>query len=176
MGGYSEHCCCGIHVHKGCLIIAILGIIGNIPLTVNVYGAGSYAWYFGLSGASAIISFICYVCLLIGNIKKIPVLYLPLLILNTIILILTFFLIIWIFIGAGLFFAHKIDFGQHGTAGADAAAGTFSIIVGICFLLAVLIQVYFTHVVWRGYKYLKEDCLPHHHGHGHPHVHVAHVA
>ncbi|KAI6172713.1 hypothetical protein M3Y98_01004000 [Aphelenchoides besseyi] len=167
---YSEHCCCGIHVHKGCLIIAILGIIGNISMSFNWYGT-QYGWYFSLSGVSSLISLICYICLLIGNLKRMSVLYLPSLILNTIVLILTCFLIIYLIIAAILVFAGKM----HVETNVKVATGTFTIIVGVLFLLSVLIQAYFTHVIWRGWKYLKEECGGHH-SHGHAHTtHVAHV-
>jgi len=147
-------CLCNTHVHTGTFVLAIIGTVFTALGSFGIITGGG-GWHFFVTSGANIISLICYICLLVGNRKHIPALYLPFLIVNTIMMILLVVLAILMFVSGGMVLGHKTDV----KASEEKAVGIALFVFGTLYIIGVLIQFYFYYVIYRGYRYLKDVLL-----------------
>ncbi|KAI6219408.1 hypothetical protein M3Y95_01107900 [Aphelenchoides besseyi] len=149
---HYRKCLAGIDVHKGTLIFAVFGIVFNFFFSFN--GLGSrIPWYFPASALIGVFEIATYVCLLIGNMKHWPQLYLPFLFINGGITLLMVVCVIGFYVIGILLLLDKI----HLTAEYNDVYGTLSVVIAAIYTLAAIFQSYVLFVVLRDYQWLKGE-------------------
>ncbi|KAI6197655.1 hypothetical protein M3Y94_01250700 [Aphelenchoides besseyi] len=120
---------------KGTLIFAVFGIVFNFFFSFN--GLGSrIPWYFPASALIGVFEIATYVCLLIGNMKHWPQLYLPFLFINGGITLLMVVCVIGFYVIGILLLLDKI----HLTAEYNDVYGTLSVVIAAIYTLAAIFQ------------------------------------
>ncbi|KAI6218890.1 hypothetical protein M3Y95_01136100 [Aphelenchoides besseyi] len=149
------HCLCGVHVHRGAFIIAIIGLIFSLVAVLNGFLLAQW-----LTLPLPIISVLLYIGVIIGNKKESPNLYLPYIIINTIVIL--FILGVSVFViltGASVTSLGVMTTDKTKEKQAFGVFGAFTITFGVIFFLWGLISAYFVNVVYRAYRYLKDVVL-----------------
>jgi len=150
-------CCCGIHVHKGALIIGVIGLIFSLfsILAGSVLVGGQL-----LLLPVPIISLLLYILVIVANKTEKPVLYLPFIVLNTIgvvfiLIISVLFVLSGSAVTVGGLAVSKNDQNRHGFG----VIGGMTVGFGAILFIWGILSAYFIHVVYRAYRYLKEVIL-----------------
>jgi len=146
-------CLCGsVHVHRGAYIIAIIGLIFS---TISLINTAFFGQFYALP--VPIISFLLFLGVLLAHNMEKPGLYLPYIIINVLCILVTIGLAIFVIVtgatvsAGGYVLANKEENKQ--TYG---YLGVATIISGSILIIWSLINVYFVHVVYRAYRYMKD--------------------
>ncbi|KAI6195184.1 hypothetical protein M3Y96_01203900 [Aphelenchoides besseyi] len=127
---------------KGTLIFAVFGIVFNFFFSFN--GLGSrIPWYFPASALVGVFEITTYVCLLIGNLKHWPQLYLPFLVINGGMTLLMIFCVLIFYVVGILLLLNKIHLG----AEYNDVFGTLSCLIAAIYTFAAIFQSYVLFVV-----------------------------
>ncbi|KAI6195218.1 hypothetical protein M3Y96_01207600 [Aphelenchoides besseyi] len=144
-------CFCGLHVHKGTLLIAVITVIqAFFYAPVGYFLSFGYLMY--VTATCSILSIFANVVLIIGNRKHRPKLYIPVLIINPLI-ILVFILFDLAAFVYGILSIFKIM--QLQNMDSDLA-GLVNLIFSVLYTIVVVLDVYFSTVIYRSYVWLKE--------------------
>ncbi|KAI6240289.1 hypothetical protein M3Y99_00460200 [Aphelenchoides fujianensis] len=157
----SYYRCCSVHVHKLAFVIGILTIVLNIAAAIANFITGTWWMY-----AGGFLSFICSICLLIGNRKEQSILYWPYLILQILITIGYFIGVVLFFLSAAVLFSDKWVDGYDYDDAWRRRVAIAAVILGVIYIVLAVLQIVFLVIVFRDYRYVQNECahpVVHHH-------------
>ncbi|CAD5209132.1 unnamed protein product [Bursaphelenchus okinawaensis] len=142
-------CCCMKHVHKGCFVIGVIGLVLATITAVCTFMDGLI-----LLGIGAAIHAFCYLLLLIGNRKRIHKLFLPVLVVGIIaIIVYAVFVTLQIISLVQLFQESPATENEH-----EYSNRLSLLIINLVFtVLSLLFSLYAFYVIYRDYWYLRDE-------------------
>ncbi|CAD5209951.1 unnamed protein product [Bursaphelenchus okinawaensis] len=149
---YLEICGLRIHVHKAVFLIAVIAIAFTLLNSVIMLYNGKFVILF-----FPLVSLVVNLLLLYGNMKKKAGLYWPYLVWTAVLIAINFAYFIYI-VGCALnVFRPWYWLDYH--VGFKDTAKFFTgqrVVIGTAFFVVTFFYVFFSFVVYKGYRYLKE--------------------